>query len=121
MSTTTKRQSRKDKAISLNTAIAVLAQGPEVAERVSSSTPAMTAFSVVKEILTIARVCSLPFALVNDGLKWEEQDTMATKGEYIDLGLICTNACETLNRGLSRKQPHELGKIVSEAIDQFTV
>ena len=45
---------------------------------------------------------------------------MATRVEYVELGLTCANVCETLNRGMNGKQAEQLGQPVLGAIGRLT-
>jgi len=94
--------------------------GLDIAEKVSSVTPAKAAFTIVKEILTMVKVHFLLFSV--DG-SWAE----AQVGHHDErrrlrgLGLTCASVCAALDRGLSGKRLAELNTSVREAIKQLTV
>ena len=48
------------------------------------------------------------------------QDSVANKEDYVDLGVCCGEVCQTLGRGLKRRQLDELSESVLEAIEQLT-
>jgi len=45
---------------------------------------------------------------------------MVNKVEYVELGLACADVCETLNRGMDRRQADELSQSILGAIEKFT-
>ena len=45
---------------------------------------------------------------------------MASKVEYVELGLTCAGACEALNRGVNGKQAEHLRPSVLGAIERLT-
>ena len=45
---------------------------------------------------------------------------MANKAEYVELGLVCADVCEALNRGMDGKKLDDLSQSVRKAIDQLT-
>ena len=48
------------------------------------------------------------------------QDSMANKADYVELGLICANVCKALERGMNGKKLDDLSPSVREAIGQLT-
>ena len=48
------------------------------------------------------------------------QDSMANKDEYVELGLTCANVCRALDRGMNGKELRDLSQSVCEAINQLT-
>ena len=48
------------------------------------------------------------------------QDSVANKEDYVNLGVCCGEVCQTLGRGLKRRQLDELNESVLEAIGQLT-
>ena len=47
------------------------------------------------------------------------QDSLADEQDYVDLGLSCTDVCQSLNRGLDERGLDELDQSVLHAIEQF--
>ena len=45
---------------------------------------------------------------------------MANKQEYVDLGTVCADVCNALDRGLGEKRLDEISRSVLEAINQLT-
>ena len=45
---------------------------------------------------------------------------MSNRKGYVGLGLHCADVCRSLDRGLNRRQPDQLGRLVVEAIEQLT-
>ena len=52
------------------------------------------------------------------GLK-RDQDSMANKAEYVELGLACADVCKALHRGMNGKEVHDLSQSVREAVNQL--
>ena len=48
------------------------------------------------------------------------QDSMANKTEYVELGMACADVCTALERGMNGKRLDELSQPVREAISQLT-
>ena len=48
------------------------------------------------------------------------QDSMANKSDYVELGLACADVCKALDRGMSGKKLEDLSQSVREAIEQLT-
>ena len=48
------------------------------------------------------------------------QDTMANKAEYVELGLACADVCRALDRGMNGKKLDDLSQSLFEAIIQLT-
>jgi len=49
-----------------------------------------------------------------------DQDSMANKLDYVELGLACAGVCRALDRGISERQTSELSRSVYEAIEELT-
>ena len=49
-----------------------------------------------------------------------DQDSMANKAEYVELGLACADVCRALDRGMNGKKLNDLSQPVFEAITQLT-
>ena len=90
-----------------------------LAREVSSMTPAKAVFGSVGVLLTMIRVLSL---LSPDELFrfTHNQDSMANKADYVDLGLACADICRALDRGMNGRRLDELNRSVCEAIEQLT-
>ena len=48
------------------------------------------------------------------------QDSMASKLDYVELGLACADVCRALDRGMNQRQTNELSRSVYEAIGELT-
>jgi len=46
---------------------------------------------------------------------------MVDRLDYVELGLICADACSTLDRGVSERGSDELSQPVRDAIAQLTM
>ena len=110
------RQKRQDTVPSLlNMAIEAM----NLAKEVSNMTPAKAVFGSVGILLTMIRVCFLPFSNVLAQFI-RGQDSMANKSDYVELGLACADVCKALDRGMNGKKPDDLNQSVREAINQLT-
>ena len=49
------------------------------------------------------------------------QDSMANKSDYVELGLACANVCKALDRGMNGKKLDDLNESVREAISELTM
>ena len=49
-----------------------------------------------------------------------DQDSMANKSDYVELGLACADVCKALERGMGGKKLDDLSQSVREAIEQLT-
>ena len=49
-----------------------------------------------------------------------DQNSMANKSDYVELGLACADVCKALERGMNGKKLDDLSKSVREAIEQLT-
>ena len=45
---------------------------------------------------------------------------MINEEDYVEIGMLCTNVCATLDRGLNGKRLEDLNNPVCEAIKQLT-
>ena len=118
MDANSQQPERRDGALSaLNTAIEAM----NLAKEVSSVTPAKAVFGSVGVLLTMIRV---PFLLSPPDnvliLDTRNQDSVANKADYVELGLTCANVCRALDRGMNGKKLDEISQSVSEAINQLT-
>ena len=111
---------RRDGTLSaLNTAIEAM----NLAKEVSGVTPAKAVFGSVSVLLTMIRVrCPLSECSPDNVLIMAtcNQDSMANKTDYVELGLACANVCRALDRGMGGKKLDETSDSVSEAINQLT-
>ena len=48
------------------------------------------------------------------------QDSMANKSDYVELGLACADVCKALDRGMNGKKLEDLNESVRGAINQLT-
>ena len=48
------------------------------------------------------------------------QDSVANKSDYVELGLASADVCKALERGMNGKKLDDLGQSVREAIEQLT-
>ena len=48
------------------------------------------------------------------------QDSMANKSDYVELGLACAEVCKALDRGMNGKKLGDLSRSVRKAIEQLT-
>ena len=83
--------------------------------------PAQAAFGSVSILLTMIRV---RFPLLSDDLSQQKftcnQDSMANRTDYVELGLACAEVCKALDRGMNGRRMDELSQSVFEAIGQLT-
>ena len=111
-----KRQKRQENAISLlNVAIEAL----NLAKEVSSATPAKAVFGSVSVLLTMIKVRFLPFSVTHPKLTCN-QESMANKIDYVELGIACADVCKALHRGMNGRGLDDLNESVREAINQLT-
>ena len=48
-----------------------------------------------------------------------DQDSMANRAEYVELGLACADVCKALHRGINGKEVDDLSQSVREAVNQL--
>ena len=48
------------------------------------------------------------------------QDSMANKTDYVELGIACVDVCKALDRGMNGRKLDDLSQSVREAIEQLT-
>ena len=104
-----KRQKRQENALSL---LDVAIEGLNLAKDVCVIPPAQAVFGSVSILLTMIRV---RFPLSPDNLFrrfTRNQDSMANRSDYVDLGLACA--------GMNGRRMDELSQSVFEAIEQLT-
>ena len=116
MDVKSRRRKRQDNTLSLlNAAI----DATNLAKEVMSGTPAKAIFGSVGIILTTIRVSFLPFSDVLSGFT-PNQDSMANKSDYVELGLACANVCQALERGMNGKKLRDLSQSACEAMNLLT-
>ena len=116
MDANSRRQKRQDNASSL---LNVAIEAMNLAKEVSSMTPAKAVFGSVSVLLTMIRVRFLPSSDVHPRFTCD-QDSMANKSDYVELGLACADVCRALDRGMNGKKLNDLSQSVREAISQLT-
>ena len=94
-----KRQKRQENALSLlDVAIGAL----DLAKDACGIPPAQVVFGSVSILLTMIRV---RFPLFSDDLFQQKftynQDSMANRTNYVELGLACAEVCKALDRGMN--------------------
>jgi len=116
MVTKSQQQKRRDVTISsLNTAIEAL----NIMKEATSITPAPAVFGTVSVLLTMIRVRFSPSPTIGTRLT-SNQDSMANKTDYVELGLACANVCRALDRGMDGRRLDEFNRSVGEAVGQLT-
>ena len=89
-----------------------------LAEKISSITPAKAVFGTVNVLLTMIKVgfllCDKMFRLTRS------QESMINELDYVDLGLFCADICRALDRGMNGKKLDDLSQPVCDAISQLT-
>ena len=90
-----------------------------LAKEVSSLTPAKAVFGSVGVLLTMIRVRS-PLSSADTFQFTCNQDSVANKADYVELGLACADVCRALDRGMNGKKLDDLNQSVREAIAQLT-
>ena len=114
MATKPQQPKGRDGAIS---SLSIAIDAMNLAKEISSPTPAKAVFGSVSILLTMIRVCYLLFS---DHSSFTcNQDSMANKTDYVDLGIICADVCRALERGTNGKGPDDLNQSVREAIAQL--
>ena len=113
-----KRQKRQENVLSLlDLAIGAL----NLAKDACGIPPAQVVFGSVSILLTMIRV---RFPLFSDDLFQQKftcnQDSMANRTDYVELGLACAEVCKALDRGMNGRRMDELSQSVFEAIGQLT-
>ena len=110
-----RQQNRQDKVLSLLNAIIEISN---LAKELSSPTPAKAVFGSVSILLTMIKVRSSSPSVICPVFS-SDQDTMANKSDYVDLGLACANVCKALHRGMDGRELEDLGQSVRDAIEQL--
>ena len=111
-----RRPKEREGAISaLNAAIEAM----NPAKELPTITPTEDVFSSVNITLTMLRVSSCQFMLIDCRLKCT-QDSMIDEVDYVELGLFCAEICAALDRGLNGRPLKDLNNSVCEATTQLT-
>ena len=107
---------RRNNALSLlNAAIDAM----NLIKELSSMTPAKAVFGSVTILMTMIRVRLSSSSVIYCRFT-RNQDSMANKADYVDLGLACADVCKALDRGMNGRRLDELNRPVLEAIEQLT-
>lgn len=107
---------RRNNALSLlNAAIDAM----NLIKELSSMTPAKAVFGSVTILMTMIRVRLSSSSMIYCRFT-RNQDSMANKADYVDLGLACADVCKALDRGMNGRRLDELNRPVLEAIEQLT-
>jgi len=108
-------EGRENTVSSLNAAIETM----NLAEKISSITPAKAVFATVSVLLTMIKVSSSPSAIRCPKLTCS-QESMINALDYVELGLFCSDICRALDRGVDGKKLNDLNRSVCDAINQLT-
>ena len=107
---------RRNNALSLlNAAIDAM----NLIKELSSMTPAKAVSGSVTILMTMIRVRLSSSSVIYCRFT-RNQDSMANKADYVDLGLACADVCKALDRGMNGRRLDELNRPVLEAIEQLT-
>ena len=116
MTTNSQRPKGRENAVSLlNAAIDAM----DLAEKISSITPAKAVFATVSVILTMIKVPSSSSAMRCSELT-RNKDSMINASDYVELGLFCADICRALDRGMNGRKLDDLNRSVCDAISQLT-
>ena len=107
---------RQDNALSLLNAIIEVSN---LAKELSSPTPAKAIFGSVGAILTMIRVRFSSPAVYYSQFSCD-QDSMANKSDYVELGLTCADVCKALHRGMDGRGLDDVSQLAREAIEKLT-
>ena len=116
MDADSRRQKRQDEALSM---LNVAVEAMNLAKEISSVTPAKAIFGSVGVLLTMIRV-RFPPSPMSHSRPTRDQDSMANKTDYVELGLACADVCRALDRGMKGRKLDDLSQSVREAIAQLT-
>jgi len=116
MATESQRPKGRENAVSLlNAAIDTI----DLAEKISSITPAKAVFATVSVLLTMIKVSSSSSTMRCSELT-RSQESMINALDYVELGLFCADICRALDRGMNGKKLADLNQSVCDAISQLT-
>jgi len=115
MATEPQRPKGRENAVSLlNVAIDTM----DLAEKISSITPAKAVFATVSVLLTMIKVSSSSAMRCSELTR--SQESMINALDYVELGLFCSDICRALDRGMNGKKLADLSQSVCDAISQLT-
>jgi len=115
MATESQRPKGRESAVSLlNAAIDAM----DLAEKISSITPAKAVFATVAVLLAMIKVFSSSSAVRCPELT-RSQESMINALDYVELGLFCSDICRALDRGMNGKKLDNLNQSVCDAISQL--
>ena len=116
MATKSQRPKGRENTVSLlNAAIDAM----NIAEKISSNTPAKAVFATVSVLLTMIKVSPSSSAMRCSELT-RSQESMINALDYVELGLFCSDICKALDRGMNGKKLEDLNQPVCDAINQLT-
>jgi len=116
MATNSQRPKGQENAISsLNVAIDAM----NLAEKISSTTPAKAVFATFNLLLVMIKVLSSPSATRCPKFT-RSQESITNTVDYVELGLFCADVCKALDRGMDGKKMDDLSQSVCDAISQLT-
>jgi len=90
-----------------------------LAEKISSITPAKAVFATVSVLLAMIKV-SPPSSAIRCFELTRSQESMIDALYYVELGLFCSDICRALDRGMDGKKLEDLNQSVCDAINQLT-
>jgi len=116
MATGSQRPKGRANSVSLlNAAIEAM----DLAEKISSVTPAKAVFATVGVLLAMIKVSSSPSAIKCSELT-RSQESMINAMDYVELGFFCSDICRALDRGMNGKKLDDLNQSMCDAINQLT-
>ena len=101
-------------------ALDVAIEGLNPAKEISTIVPARAVFSSASVLLPMIRVRPSWYPAATIFRFTLSQDSMGNELDYIELGLFCTEVCETLDQGLKGRELDEFDQPVLGAIGQLT-
>jgi len=90
-----------------------------IAEKISSITPAKAVFATVSALLVMIRVISSPSVMKCSEFT-RSQDSIINELDYVELGLFCADICGALDQGMDGKKLDDLNQSVRDSISQLT-
>ena len=115
MVTESQRPKGRENAVSLlNAAIDAM----NLAEKISSITPAKALFATVGVLLTMIKVSPSSSTMRCSELT-HSQESIINALDYVELGLFCSDICRALDRGMNGKKLDHLNQSMCDAISQL--
>ena len=111
-----KRQKRRENALCL---LDAAIEAMNLVKEISGGTPAKAVFGSVSVLLTMIMVRFLLSPMPRSMFTCD-QNSMANKSDYVELGLACAEVCKALDRGMNGRRMDDLSQSVFEAIEQLT-